>query len=66
MQQFFLLSNRQINAVDGGMLLSKDINLINECKSLRKYGIDLSTYYQKNGQINLIPISKILVGQCFA
>ena len=49
---FSFYPNRQINAVDGGMLLSKDINLINECKSLRKYGIDLSTYYQKNGQIN--------------
>ena len=49
---FSFYPNRQINAVDGGMLLVKDKNIYDQCISLRKYGINFSDYYEANGQIN--------------
>ena len=49
---FSFYPNRQINAIDGGILVLDDENLFEQCKSLRKYGINFSDYYEDNGQIN--------------
>ena len=49
---FSFYPNRQINAIDGGIIVSKDKSALETIIKLRKYGVDYSTFHKKNGEIN--------------
>ncbi len=49
---FSFYPNRQINAIDGGIIVSKEKSALETIIKLRKYGVDYSTFHKKNGEIN--------------
>lgn len=49
---FSLYANRQINAVDGGILLCRYRDAAERAKRLRRFGLDLNIFRDQDGEIN--------------
>ena len=49
---FSFYANRQINAIDGGVILCREQNLADRARRLRRFGIDLTRFRDKDGEIN--------------